>query len=235
MKGLRICDDGEAGERVTPTGAAILNYLGLTAAGTSGLQVDKPMGTLVFSGTGAGTRELKHRPNILRCTVIHSKAGIPGSGLQCDGMVSDEVNELRFAIDDMTPEELAVSLDKIRAVEGVIDVSSQLGMGKKSRVVFNVVVLCDPLQESYVSRVCFSQTSTLGIRVQHTSRRILIRDEQIVDDDQGTATVTARVKAASRPGHQSAKVASDDLQSLPTLEARRSTSHRLLSRVKFDT
>ena len=59
-------DDGIGGERVTPTGAAILAHL------VEANQVAAACGTLCASGTGAGTRELDGMPNILRALVFAS-------------------------------------------------------------------------------------------------------------------------------------------------------------------
>ena len=70
LEGFRLMDDGIVGERVTPTGAAILAHL-----------VDPdarpPMSArLLASGLGAGTRELPGMPNILRA-MVHDRAARP--------------------------------------------------------------------------------------------------------------------------------------------------------------
>ena len=62
--GFRWRDDGHPGERVTPTGAAVLAHL-VTAPSMplpSGLR-------LIAGGMGAGTRELEGMPNVLRALV----------------------------------------------------------------------------------------------------------------------------------------------------------------------
>lgn len=66
LRGFRWRDDGIGGERVTPTGAAILAHL------VEANQVAAACGTLCASGTGAGTRELDGMPNILRALVFAS-------------------------------------------------------------------------------------------------------------------------------------------------------------------
>lgn len=221
LQGFSVWDDGESGERVTPTGAAILKHVMEECQSDKQSTQKMPQGTLCCSGTGAGSRELDTRPNIVRCTIIEYHDDVQrldtSKTAPHDEMLIDEVDQLSFAIDDMTPEELAIGAEHIRNEIGVIDVSLQMAMGKKGRALFNVVVLCQPSFELDVSRACFAQTSTLGIRVQRVSRRILRRSEHGVEDELGMATV----KIAERPGHRSAKVASDDLQALPTLEARR--------------
>ncbi|MFK7889220.1 MAG: LarC family nickel insertion protein [Granulosicoccus sp.] len=216
LEGFEVCDDAESGERVTPTGAAILRHLMLDDDGNLFPQRARPGGTLRGAGVGAGQRILRDRPNILRCTLIQShRQQFPHS--------VDEVYELTFAIDDMTPEELAVSIDHIRNTVGVLDVSSSPAIGKKGRAVFNVSILCSPESEERVSCVCFEQTTTLGIRLQLIKRRILHRNELVAKDDTGEAWV----KFAERPGGGTGKVASDDLQRQPTLSARRERAWQL--------
>src|SRR6185295_18890158 len=65
LEGFAWRDDGIAGERVTPTGAAILRHL----VG-NGREKARAAGRLVASGTGAGTRELTGIPNVLRVLVF---------------------------------------------------------------------------------------------------------------------------------------------------------------------
>ncbi len=242
LRGFTVHDDCESGERVTPTGAAILKYIMTDADGKLQHRVQRAAGAVANVGTGAGIRELFGRPNIVRCTVLDISAVRLNSSFAdthsldqdgaailelADDMATDDVVELNFAVDDMTPEELAVALDHIRVTDGVLDVSSEFGMGKKSRAVFNVTVLCEPHQEELISRCCFSQTSTLGIRVQHIKRRVLVRVEKFVEDDGAAVSV----KLAQRPGCRSAKVASDDLHTLPSLEARRRKARQIHSRL----
>ena len=57
LRGLALCDDGIGGERVTPTGAAILAALPRRPPAS---------GTLQAIGVGFGTRSLGTRPNCLR-------------------------------------------------------------------------------------------------------------------------------------------------------------------------
>ena len=60
LKGFDVYDDGVVGERVTPTGAAILKYL------CEFRPVVKREGNLRFSGIGFGTQVFKEFSNILR-------------------------------------------------------------------------------------------------------------------------------------------------------------------------
>ncbi|MGI3170871.1 LarC family nickel insertion protein [Pseudooceanicola sp. C21-150M6] len=65
LRGLPVTDDRIAGERVTPTGAAIAAHL------SDGLLKPRPAQARMGStGMGAGTRDLPDRPNILRAFVL---------------------------------------------------------------------------------------------------------------------------------------------------------------------
>ena len=96
-------DDGIAGERVTPTGAAILRHL--VPAAQCGTRRDA--GRLLSVGSGAGTRALPGLPNILRALVLER-----GAASDAD---ADAVTVLEFDVDDMTGEEIAVAADRLRA------------------------------------------------------------------------------------------------------------------------
>jgi len=64
LEGFAVRDDGVGGERVTPTGAAILRHLGCAG-------VARPrMATLRGSGTGFGSRRLPGMSNCLRALVL---------------------------------------------------------------------------------------------------------------------------------------------------------------------
>jgi len=237
LQGLDVWDDGESGERVTPTGAAIVRHVLTDNQGRLVTDSTKPSGGLSAVGSGAGQRDLQQRPNIVRCVVVDRRLPERDDSLEsafepelneltgehCIDHVIDHVIEINFDIDDMTAEELAVSLEFIRAGAGVTDISHCMGVGKKSRSVFKVTVLCEPAFEQSVCELCFQETTTLGMRVQRIARRVLKRTLHSVADSLGTA----QIKLARRSGYSTAKVESDDLSGLPGLQARRSRAQQL--------
>lgn len=247
LEGLATWDDGIPGERVTPTGAAIVRYLsdifmsasqGKLSQGRQGLFARRPPAIGLSTGVGAGQRSLPDRPNIVRFslfrlvseeklqdTSVPQKLALDTSEFE---HAVDQVAQLNFAIDDMTSEEVAVALQYIRQTDGVIDVTHYTSFGKKGRMMFEITVLCEPLKEAIVSRVCFAETSTLGMRVQLLARRVLKR-QYVHCTGQSTA---AGAKLVERPlpseGQQSTmKVESDDLRRTPGLYARRERASQL--------
>ncbi len=248
LEGLVTWDDGEPGERVTPTGAAIVKYLSQLNENATSFTC-RASGVGLISGMGAGQRQLKERPNVVRCHLIDTldatavptgyEGALPTLDTKLFDHDIDHVAQLSFAIDDMTSEELAVALQYIRQTDGVIDITHATSFGKKGRMMFDVTVLCQPSMEPVISRVCFYETSTLGMRVQLLARRVLKREKLIVDDVSGDGNVTvgeksgAGVKVVQRPRPPSdelehtLKVESDDLRRVPGLQSRRLRAHRI--------
>lgn len=210
LRGFRWRDDGFPGERVTPTGAAILAHL---------VDADGPPArglVLAATGIGAGTREVPGLPNILRALVFDVTAA---SG----AIEHDQVAVIEFDLDDMSGEEIAVAVDHLRATDGVIELNTGMRQGKKGRLVQDVRLLVKPALREAVIAACLAQTSTLGLRWRLESRAILPR----VADRTAVAGQTLRRKRAQRPdGSVTVKVESDDVAGLPTLAERRRLRQR---------
>jgi hypothetical protein len=199
-------DDGIGGERVTPTGAAILRHL--VPAAQCGACRDA--GRLLSIGSGAGTRALPGLPNILRVLVLERGA--------VSDIDADVVTVLEFDVDDMTGEEIAVAADRLRTEPGVVDVSFGTRQGKKGRPLADFRLLVQPHAADAIARACFTETSTLGLRWREERRRVLRRTELIATVD--GATVSAKI--AVRPGgERTAKAAHDDVAATPGLGERR--------------
>ncbi|KKM86574.1 hypothetical protein LCGC14_1277620 [marine sediment metagenome] len=196
LQGMLTHDDGIGGERVTPTGAAILRHL----APDQG-----PMGParLRHSGTGFGQREVPGHINALRVLVFD------GAGPET-GPPQEQIARLGFELDDQTPEEIATALDRLRAHPGVQDVVSLPVMGKKGRLAQRIEILAAPEGLPQLLTLCFDETTTLGIRHETLWRSILPRRADRVETAQGTL----RVKIADRPGGPTVKAEADDLAAL---------------------
>ena len=119
LEGFECLDDGLSGERVTPTGAAILRHL-------RDYEPSTPVrGKLLFSGIGFGTSKLAGKSNILRALVFDASQG---------QTQADTVGVVEFEVDDQPPEELAYALDLVREKPGVLDVVQWPFFGKKNRI-----------------------------------------------------------------------------------------------------
>ena len=208
LEGFTWRDDGIGGERVTPTGAAILRHL-VEAASSRGI-----VGRLQGTGTGAGTREYPGQPNILRATLFEAAA----DGLSEEGPGEEDILVLSFEIDDMSAEEIAVAADRLRASGGVRDLVLIPAIGKKGRPVHTFRLLVEPTARDSVADACFTETSTIGLRWQAARRAVLHRAR--AEDG------AVRVKTVTRPAGPSRKAESDDLAPLAGLDARRAAKRK---------
>jgi uncharacterized protein (TIGR00299 family) protein len=193
LEGFAVHDDGLEGERITPTGAAILRHLqpGYRAPGD-------PMRVL-RTGTGFGTREFPGISNILRILALEE--------LQ-PGLAEEQIAVLRFEVDDQPTEDLAVGLDRIRDLEGVLDVLQMPAFGKKGRLTVQIQILAAPDAVDRVSRACFTETTTLGLRWHMARRAVLERSAETYVGRGGSI----QVKAAARPsGVVTGKAELDDV------------------------
>ena len=193
LRGYEFADDGIEGERITPTGAAILKYLAPT-------QDNWPRSMkLKATGHGFGTRKFPGISNVVRVLVFETETGA-GNWLE------DDVVQLEFEVDDQPPEELAVALDRLRLLNGVLDLVQTSVYGKKGRQMLAIRILVEPGQTELITRACFDETSTLGIRRQEARRSILRRAETVISRD----GINYRLKIAERPFGLTAKLEQED-------------------------
>ncbi|MGI9273251.1 MAG: LarC family nickel insertion protein [Endozoicomonas sp.] len=176
LKGFEFHDDGIKGERITPTGAAILAWLKPL--------MTKVSGQLKTYGHGFGTRKLPGMSNVLRVNILEAsrvKNGNTVIVMECD-------------IDDQSSESLAVGLDHLRDHEKVIDVVQTPAYGKKGRMTAHLRMLVKTGHQETVAKEVFAQTTTLGIRWHQAQRFELERGET------RSETHDIRVKWVDRPG-----------------------------------
>jgi len=198
LQGFEVFDDGIDGERVTPTGAAILKYLAPSRQIPAGLSVS-------VAGYGFGKKVFPGLSNTVRVSTYSSG--------EVDGPLSpvewheDQVMRLSFELDDQTPESIALAVEQLRDHESVLDVTQQAFWGKKNRQGFAIVVLVKMEATDEVTEQCFSLTTTLGVRRERVDRAILQREEIVVYVNERAY----RVKVARRPAGLTAKVEMDDL------------------------
>jgi len=115
-----------------------------------------------------------------------------------------------FPVDDQTPEDLALGLERLRACDGVLDVVQSPVFGKKGRMAAQVQVLAQPQRLAAIVNACFAETTTLGVRHQLLARSVLERKQTSIAGADGAGV---RVKIARRPdGQLSAKAESDDVR-----------------------
>ncbi|ESQ14212.1 MAG TPA: LarC family nickel insertion protein [Chromatiaceae bacterium] len=197
LRGFPVFDDGLDGERVTPTGAAILKYLAPTFGSQRSPRV------LIGQGYGFGAKVFPGLSNILRVSMFDDPPGYP---------VAAPIGVCEFEVDDQTPEDLAVALDRLRELPGVLDVIQTTVLGKKGRASAQIRVLALLPQIDAIIDSCLIETTTLGVRWYQANRRTLARE---VSNHEISGT-HVRVKRAHRPDAQvTRKAEMDDLANAP--------------------
>lgn len=178
--------DGD-GELVTPTGAAILAAMA------------KPMRPLLRidgSGTGAGTRRLADRPNVLRVFL--------GTAEETS---EAELVLIEADLDDMTPAALSAACELLRA-QGARDVSVLPLQMKKNRLAMRLTVLAEISQYEKLSALVLLHTSSIGVRYRAVMRNVLPRRIDLVETSGGSV----RIKIVARPdGSETAEPEFDDV------------------------
>jgi uncharacterized protein (TIGR00299 family) protein len=181
LQGFAVHDDGIAGERVTPTGAAILRHLRP--------EPRLPSGTwrVVTTGSGFGTKHLSGISNVLRVVAYQQDGG---------WRQDEQVAVLAFEVDDQSPEELARGLEALRAADGVLDVVQLAAFGKKGRLATHIQALARPERLDAVIERCFVETTTIGLRWRIEARAALVREVITAATPDGEVAV----KLVTRPG-----------------------------------
>ncbi len=181
LEGYPVHQDRIPGERITPTGAAILRHL------DPKFSPSRRTLRLGGSGIGFGTKVLESISNVLRVLAFDAVDV---------ALRREQVVIFQFEVDDQSAEDLAVALEHLRAAPGVLDVVQSSVLGKKGRLGCQVQLLVRPDALDEALDRCFTETSTLGIRWQIVERAVLRRETGCVDV--GDAKVG--IKKANRPG-----------------------------------
>ena len=223
LEGFATHDDAIAGERVTPTGAAILRHLGASSG-------PRPSGILRGSGIGLGTRALPGISNCLRALLFDTETTGETTGEATGGSAGHrELAVISFEVDDQSGEELAAGLDLLRAREDVHDVIQVAAFGKKGRLAAQVQVLARPEALEAVVAACFCETTTIGLRTHVVQARTLRRHfaEALVDGR------PMQVKRVQRPDGPTGKIEADSLRDVPGHAARTRLRRAAEARVEY--
>ncbi|HTF72639.1 MAG TPA: LarC family nickel insertion protein, partial [Edaphobacter sp.] len=164
-------------ELVTPTGAALVRALSPTFGAQPAMRVQT-------IGYGAGTRNPKNFPNVLRLSI-----GESGDANQ------SSVAVLETALDDISPQILAHVTERAFTL-GALDVMSTAVQMKKGRLGTLITILADDGKTAALEDLLLRETSTLGVRIHHERRSCLDRSHLAVSTPYGEI----RIKVGSRSG-----------------------------------
>jgi pyridinium-3,5-bisthiocarboxylic acid mononucleotide nickel chelatase len=192
-----VYSSGIQKELLTPTGALILTEY------ADEFGPIPPM-TIQQVGYGAGDRELKETPNVVRVLVgqethvwratalaVAESEAAKATSLQ----TSMQVCVLECEIDDMNPQIYGVLMDKLYKA-GALEVFYVAVQMKKNRPGTLLTIIAKPEQRGAMSDIVFRESTTIGVRHQQLSRECLDREMVTVETTLGPV----RFKVASRDG-----------------------------------
>ncbi|MFI5339109.1 MAG: nickel pincer cofactor biosynthesis protein LarC [Candidatus Methylomirabilales bacterium] len=158
-------------ELTTPTGAAILT----TLAAAYGPMPSMAVRRVAY---GAGGRDLREQPNLLRLMIGES----PGD------FGRDQVTVLEATIDDMNPQFFEPLMDRLFEA-GALDVFLSHVSMKKSRPGITLTVLADAAVADRCAALVLTHSSTFGVRAHTATRWKLPRDIVSVSTSHGSVRV----------------------------------------------
>lgn len=173
LRGAPIYSGETRLELATPTGAAVVSTVATEFGPMPELRVDRV-------GYGAGARDVPRRPNVLRLLL--------GDATAPDAIESSRVAVIEAAIDDSTPEALGFFIERALA-GGALDVYAVPAMMKKNRPGVAVTLICDERDLERMTKLVFSETTTLGLRHRLSERRVLERESVTVETRVGPIRV----------------------------------------------
>ena len=165
-------------ELVTPTGALIATTYASRFGAIPPMSVER-------IGYGAGTRDHRQTPNVLRILIGHLT----------EDRTTERVSVIECEIDDMNPQLFGVAMERLFAA-GALDVYFVPVQMKKNRPGTLLTVIAPPERRAALSAIVFEETTTIGLRHHEVDRECL--DREVVDVE--TPAGRVRVKVARRDG-----------------------------------
>ncbi|MFC5142846.1 nickel pincer cofactor biosynthesis protein LarC [Actinomycetospora rhizophila] len=156
--GLTLGGDDLAGERTTPTGAALLAALARPGP--------FPAMTVRAVGVGGGARDTPDRPNVTRVVV--------GTARVADAVRTGEVIVLEATVDDLDPQLWPAVLEAVRAA-GAWDCWTSPIVARHGRPGHVLSAVCDEAVRPAVADAVFRHTTTIGLRWSRRHRETLPR------------------------------------------------------------
>jgi uncharacterized protein (TIGR00299 family) protein len=183
LRGLPTYSAHMQQELVTPTGAALLRAINPEFGPQPAMRVER-------IGYGAGTRNSKEFPNVLRVSVGEASEAETVAGVKCE-----TVTVMETALDDLSPQVLAYVAETALA-RGALDAMLTPVIMKKGRQGTLLTVLCNPADSAALERLILTETSTLGVRIRQERRTCLERKHIPVVTEYGEI----RIKVGSLGG-----------------------------------
>lgn len=163
LRGVPIRGKPIDAELTTPTGASLLKTI------ANRFTKAYPAMQVEAIGYGAGARELKEVPNVMRVCL----GEVSESSLELQ-----EIGLLETNVDDVSGEVIGYAIEKLLA-EGALDASATPMLMKKGRPGFLISVIAKPNDVEKLARLLMLHTGTLGIRVLPIAHRYVLQRESL--------------------------------------------------------
>ena len=161
---LMLIQDKYFGEITTPTGIALIATFVDKVGQPDNINIEK-------IGIGLGSKNIS-RPNFLRVLLINLNDNYKEENNKKP--VYENIISQEAWIDDSTPEDIAILIERLRAA-GAIDVVCYSVDMKKNRKGICIKVIVDKKNQTFLREVWFNYSTTIGIRENKISRWILPR------------------------------------------------------------
>ena len=181
LKDAPVYSSGVQAELVTPTGAAIVKTLVTRFLSFPAMKISQ-------TGYGAGSREFANHPNVLRITVGDAEDAVTLAP-------EETIAILEANLDDLNPQVFGYVMDRALE-EGALDAFGIPVQMKKNRPGMLLTVLARPEDANRLTRLLFTETTTLGVRVREEKRQALRRRSVTVNTQWGEV----RMKIANLNG-----------------------------------
>ena len=155
MQWIPLTGDIGEGERVTPTGAAIIAALAESFGPPPAMVPDR-------IGYGAGAKDFPELPNLLRLVL----------GDATNQATSEEVLVIETQVDDMNPELLGFLMERLLGA-GALDVGFSALQMKKNRPGTLVSVIAQSADLDRLSGIILAESTAIGLRY-HPVRRVTL-------------------------------------------------------------
>ena len=180
LKDVPIYGNGTS-ELVTPTGALLVTGYARSFGPLPAMRLEK-------TGYGAGDRDPKGAPNVLRI-LQGERAGASGE--------DERIVKIECEIDDMNPQLFGPLMDGLLAA-GALDVFYTPVQMKKSRPGILITMIAPPDRRHALTDLLFKESTTIGVRYEEMSRTCLDRAVETVTTPYGEV----RFKIARRDGRE---------------------------------
>ena len=171
MQGIPLSPDIGEGERVTPTGAAIIAALAEGFGPPPAMKPEK-------IGYGAGEKDFPELPNLLRLVL--------GEG--ADMVRREEVLVIETHLDDMNPEIFGYLMERLLEA-GALDVAFSPLQMKKNRPATRLTVIAQVGDLEKLSGIILTESTAIGLRYYPAGRLTLARRAELRETSLGQVQV----------------------------------------------